>query len=171
MRKLVVSLSILISAISAHAETIWGKADHGATLAEISQLFPEGKAITPQENQRMSNGAKLFYKIGNIDIAGRNFDAAFYFLDDKLTDVRLAYKSQEDSRTCELVTTNVHEALKAKYGAEVKNARSTNLGRSRDASWVSGSTTIGLLMYAYDTPSCSIYIGYGSRLSRVGNNL
>ena len=171
MRNILVCFAMMFAVMAAHAEPMWGKAEYGASAAEIAKLFPEGASVTPTEKQRLDSGAMLRFQIENVEILGKSFAASFYFLDDGLKQVVLRHKSQENAHSCELTAGAVQEALRAKYGPDIKSTRSGGLGVMRDASWTSGKTTISMTMFAYNTPSCSIFINYSSRLAEAGSKL
>lgn len=171
MRNILVFCLIGLASVAAQADALWGKAESGASASDIGRLFPEGVSVTPTEKQRLDSGAMLRYRIENVEILGKTFGASFYFLEDKLTHVGLTHKSQESAYACEQTAGGVQEALRAKYGPDIKNRRIGGPSVSREASWSSGKTTINLLMLAHDIPSCSIYINYSSRLAEAGSKL
>lgn len=170
MRKTLACCALALATSIAQAEPLWGQAEHGASTAEISKLFPEGASVTPTERQRFDNGAMLRYELKNVEILDKKFNAGFYFLKDSLTHVSLGWKSEDPIYSCELTTQKVQEALRAKYGADLTSTRSGGLGVIRGASWTSGKTTISLTMFAFDD-SCSVSIVYNARLAEAGSKL
>ena len=170
MRKTLACCALALATSIAQAEPLWGQAEHGASTAEISKLFPDGASVTPTENQRFGNGAMLRYELKNVEILDKTFNAGFYFLKDSLTHVSLGWKSEVPNHSCELTSQKVQEALRAKYGADLDSSRSKGLGVIREASWISGKTTISLTMFAIDG-WCSISINYSARLAEAGSKL
>lgn len=171
MRKTMLVACAAMTPLLAQAELLWGKAEYGATVASIGQLYPDAVAVEPNEKERMDSGALLRYRISEIEIIGKPFSVSFYFIGDRLANVNLAHKSTESPHVCELTAVNLQEALRAKYGRDIANTRSGGLGVIRKASWASGKTTVSMSMFAFDTPSCHLYVGYGQRLAEAADKL
>lgn len=171
MRRFIGAMAILAFSNLAHAEVLWGKVESGASVEDVAKLYPNGNRITPNDKQKLKNGASLQYKIDSVDVVNKPFDAAFYFLDGKLYQVSLTYESKESTNVCELTSDGVQEALVSKYGKEIKAARSGGLGVSKNASWISGKNTISLAMFSFGGPDCTIFVTYSPRLAEGSANL
>lgn len=171
MKNLAIAWFLLTIACVAQAGLLWGKSEYGASQAEIEKLYPEGIKFEPTEKHRASDGAMLRYKIESTEIVNLAFSVSFYFLDDKLTGVYLSHSSADPVYACEAGADRLQEALRAKYGPELISKKDRGLGVSRSASWLSGKTTIGMSMYAYTTPSCSLLLSYTERLSKDADKL
>lgn len=171
MRTLIGAIAILAFSNLAHAEVLWGKVESGASVDDVAKSYPNGNRITPNDKQQLKNGASLQYKVESVDVVNKPFDAAFYFLEGKLYQVSLTYRSKESTHVCELTSDSVQEALASKYGKEIKAERSGGLGVSKSASWISGKNTISLDMFSFGNPDCTIFVTYSPRLAEGSANL
>lgn len=171
MRAFIVAASIAALSAEVQADVLWGKAESGASLEDISAIYPDGIRINPTDKQKNNSGASLQYMIKNIDIVKKNFEVGFYFLDGKLSSVGLKHDSKDQTYVCEGTFDGIYEALVSKYGREIKKSRNGGLGVSKNASWSIGRTTISLNMFSFGNPDCAIFLNYSSRLSQESENL
>lgn len=159
-----------IFAAGLHAEPLWGKAEAGASLSAIANIYPDGITVDHDQKNRVKSGAILRYQLEGVQIADEKFNSAFFFLEDKLDQVTLSLKTEGQSQfDCDHTTNAVIEGLKSKYGDPLKRETSES---SRNFSWSYGKTTVSLFAQNMAIIKyCSIYIFYNQRIAESANNL
>lgn len=167
MRWLVL-VALAVSPI-AGADTLWGKAVAGASVAEVKAAIPEVTDHEPTPGEKIKSGAKKLLALAPVPVAGKDFTAAFYFGDDKLEQVSLSFqKPGIDPSDCQHTGDSVVEALRAKYGKELTRSVSS---QSTSMSWSSGKTSISMFALVTGSLLCTIHVGYNNRISASAGNL
>lgn len=158
---------ILIFALSfigtkAHAQSLWKNSNYGMTKQQVQSAFPE--AVTPEKASVLYGGETALLTIKEIEMAGRMFNALFYFKDSKLTQVSLNLQDSNDAKS---IARALYNALKAKYGPELGVETSTT---SRTVTWLSGKTNI-ILNYSNHFGYISLGLHYQMRISALSDKL
>lgn len=169
MRKVLLAI-LLVASSSSQAEVLWGKAQSGSSVDELKSLYPNGSVVAPDDRQTLRSGAKLGFRIDNVDINGHSFRADFYLKDNSLQQVTLKGELSGEAGLCDAAYSSIHSQLSGKYGAAV------SVNGSRPSRGISQSTFskdgIVISTYALGAPSgCSIMIFYKGNSSGSAANL
>lgn len=167
MRWLVL-LALAVSPIAV-ADTLWGKAVAGASVAEVKAAIPEATDHEPTPDQKIKSGAKKLLTLTPVPVAGKDFTAEFFFGNDNLEQVSLSFqKPGIDPDDCHHTSNSVVEALRAKYGKELTRDVSS---RSASMSWSSGKTSISLFTLVSGSLLCTVHVSYNNRIGASASNL
>lgn len=138
MKAASVLIALGLAVGSASAQQLWQQSRVGMSVAEVIAAFP-GAALaqSPTPNR---DGSIDLVALPGVDIASCPFRASFVFQAEKLNAVRVGCHTPSPIET-ERVSKAVMEALRAKYGAEISQERST-IGTTH--AWFSAGVKIQL---------------------------
>ena len=152
---------------SAQAQELWRSAVYGMTPAQIQSAFPE--AALASKPAPLRDGANNLLSLRNVQIVGRLFEADFYFLEDRLVQVKLVAEISGVVNDSLLVFEDIARALRDKYGPELnKEMKRDGLGATASADWITKEITISTYASVFSS-SGKIYITYKSRKASSGN--
>ena len=152
---------------SAQAQELWRSAVYGMTPAQIQSAFPEAAPIS--KTAPLRDGANNLLSLRNVQIVGRLFEADFYFLEDRLVQVKLVAEISGVVNDSLLVFEDIARALRDKYGPELnKEMKRDGLGATASADWITKEITISTYASVFSS-SGKIYITYKSRKASSGN--
>lgn len=170
MKELLSGLLLVVS-MGVHADVLWDKAELGESSASLKSKYSDARAVQNPGNGRQPDGSTPLYEIDPVKIIGKEYSVSFYFLEDKLTKVWLSNKSSESKVACDAIFGGLAEALRSKYGRELKYNPSGRLGLISDASWMSGKTDILLQSISIGSESCRTIVVYSGRLALESEKL
>jgi hypothetical protein len=116
-------------------------------------------------------GAVELLHLRNVEIANEKFTASFYFTSEKLTQVTLSLAKRRAFGQVLIVFKSLTEALRAKYGREISNDILRGPGNRATATWMSGSTNIGLYAVGIAEHDALLNINYQVRVARDAEKL
>lgn len=152
---------------SAQAQELWRSAVDGMTPAQIQRAFPE--AAPPSKPSPLRDGSNNLLSLNNVQIVGKPFVADFYFLEDRLVQVKLVAEVSGVVNDSLLVFEDTARALRDKYGPELnKEMKRDVLGATASADWMTKEITISAYASVFSS-SGKIYITYKSRKTSSGN--
>lgn len=171
LRQIAAALAFAAFSPLASAQALWQAYTTGMTVDEVRRVAPEAELL-PDDPRRVlpTNGAMQKLRLPGIGIVGKQFEADFYFVDDKLTDVHLVHRSKENIAAGRSVFNDLMTALRSKYGSELDRKSSTNIGWMGDATWASGGTTINLIGILYES-GAFVQVGYSGRIAKDASKL
>lgn len=170
LRRLAAAIAIAAFTQLASAQVLWQNFTAGMTLDEVRRASPNAELLPDDPGRKLQGGGMQKLRLPGIEIVGKQFEADFYFANDRLTNVHLVHRSGENVSTGRAIFNDLVTALRSKYGNELQRSGNANLGWSGDATWAAGGTTINLLAYLYDK-SNFIQIGYSARLATEAGKL
>lgn len=134
MKKSLLGIALVLVALTASAQALWGGAPIGASPAEVSRLLPEVKD-TSAERRAQDEGILL--EIPRHELAGQDFLVSFYFEDSQLQRVVLSANPGSTERA-RAVTQELGASLRARYGLDVgtRSRRSEAREGSVDRMWL-----------------------------------
>lgn len=163
-------LLVLLSP-GAFAQVLWQEYAAGMSAAQVEAIAKSAVAVD-DPRAVLPSGARTKLKIPSMEIAGLNFEVNFMFMGDKLSDVQLFHRADQDSSVGRASYTQLLSALRAKYGQELVRDGSDSpiFGWNGSNTWSSGGTTIRLLGYIRPS-STTVIIGYSVRLAKDAEKL
>jgi len=140
------------------------------TVAEVQSAVPE--AVRPAKPDTLGNGARGILEVPNVEITARTFTATFFFLDQRLTQVTLGMDAPGSFNIGKMHFESLLDALRVKYGKE-QSLSNENLGglKTREATWLSGKTNVGLLLLAVGDAESTLNINYQVSLAKEAEKL
>lgn len=162
-------LAALLFGSLAQAQTLWRDTNYGMSIDQVRAAIPEvADAVKPGE---LAGGAKGLLTIPKVQIAGADYQARFFFLNDKLVQVMLSLdnpgKFDSSLRTFE----TLEELLRVKYGREIKREVKRGVVNQASATWMAGGTNISVLTYSFDNDNASLNINYQVRVAKEADKL
>jgi hypothetical protein len=129
--------ALLVASSPSGAQTLWGGTQVGMSVDQVKSVVKE--AVVPQ---KPSNRFELL-RVDNLELAGKQFEARFYFPEGQLRAVSLARSSPEEFHLLMVTFDNLSQSLTAKYGKEIDRRIERNeIFESAEATWLSGQTKI-----------------------------
>lgn len=121
--------------VSAPTESpnLWTTLVRGMTVEEVQKVVKQAK---PGDNDSLKNGARALLQTSRIAAGGQEFEARFFFLNDRFHRVNFSGPMNVENglnlKTFEKLT----ETFQSRYGAPVeRKVRHQNAGLSASASW------------------------------------
>lgn len=134
---------LITSALSVQAQTLWQGTTFGMSVNDVLRVTPAARKVEPGKQDSLHDGARELLRLEGVEIVSQTFRVAFYFKEQKLSQVMLSPVPRLDSwHATSLLVDRLAEALRAKYGAELQGGESSS--RSRSLTWMSGRTNISV---------------------------
>ena len=153
LTKLVLALSfacVIASATTAMAQTLWGNAVHGMSVAAALEAIEGSRPVSPDTTSTLGSGALERLSVPGLRVAGHDLTARLFFLDDELETVWLdAAVGRGDIATLDRIYESLLTGLRARYGAETSSARATGMFPTRRTTWIVDDVSI-VLFHGYD---------------------
>jgi hypothetical protein len=164
------ALLILFSP-GAFAQVLWQEYAAGMSAAQVQALAKDAVAVDDPKAV-LPSGAQTKLKIPSMEVAGLAFEVNFMFMGDKLSDVQLFHRADQNSSAGRASYSQLLSALRAKYGHELirDGSESPIFGWNGSNTWSAGGTTIRLLGFIGPS-STTVVIGYSARLAKDAEKL
>lgn len=126
---------------------LWGKAFHGATEAQIKEIYPE--SISSAEDSKDDFSGKL--KFNNYEIDGDKFEVIFFF-DKQGGLAQVGLTPANESKLTETKFTSFKDGLLVKYGKALEeNKPKSSFIKEYQGKWVTDEKVIVQVNYnVYD---------------------
>lgn len=138
---LVVALACPIGSVQAQA--LWRDSAVGMGVEQVRERFPD--AVVPDAPDVLYSGAKERLRIPELELAGHRFEASFFFLGGRLTQVMLGLLDAANGDVARQAFDAVAQTLRKEYGDELTTESTTGLVTKSRSTWRSGPTHIVLL--------------------------
>lgn len=168
--KIALGLLLAAASVPAHSGPIWGKAEAGATLDQIKNLYPYGEEVVPDDQFNIGTGAVLRFKIGGVSVLGDKYDANFYFQNGSLEQVNLVQKRDTPDADCDSRYGSLITALSGKYGSPVNVKGRIPSAQLAQSTFSSGENIVSTFAQAIND-KCSINIFYKTKKTGSSVNL
>jgi hypothetical protein len=171
---LITRMMILIAVLSlpapGWAQELWGGTTIGMSVAQVKAKVPN--TVAPQKPSSISGGAVELLRAEGIEIVGEPFIAKFYFHNQRLSQVTLAYARKGASFDSVIaIYQQLVPALRAKYGKEISNEASRGAMNSASTEWVSKRTNINLFALGIGSNPALLNVNYQVRLAKEADKL
>jgi hypothetical protein len=172
MKKFIVGLALLLSALVCSAQTLWGGTATGMSPNDVRQVQPSA-APPGADGNRIASGALELLRIPVVEIEDAKFTVQFYFLNNKLTQVMLSLHKPATLREVRSVFDRLDTLLRAKYGTEIKSDKKESASaKFYDKTWISGRTNILLTAISIGDGNDSILnVVYQTRIAEEASKL
>ena len=155
---------------NASAQTLWQKASFGMTVAQVTFAFP--KATSVRDGDALNTGAKELLRESGVVLGGSEFEAQFFFNNQKLEQVTL--KATEPRQFELMISTfeQMRTLLRARYGRELSSSiKSEPLLSKAEADWVVGKTNVSLFLLGIGQNPAVLNINYQVRMAKDAERL
>lgn len=151
-----------------YAQELWRGTIYGMSAEEVLRKVPEAKFKSG--GSFIDNGAQEILRMGNIEIVGEIFYAAFYFLNNRLDQVSLVLDKKQPINLALIIFDTLTDVLRSKYGKEL-SLKIEKDSSSAYAKWKSGKTNINLYVIGVGNNPASLSINYQVRLVKEADKL
>lgn len=129
----------------------WDELKPGMSVDEVKQKFP---GLKPGNEGKLVTGARELLHGSQVSLGGVTFEAGFFFIGGKFTQVNLLTDAADKNETNLKVFEKLFNEFRAKYGPETKRVvKHDAYMLSADATWESekGKVWVGVLPLTADT--------------------
>ena len=129
----------------------WDGLKPGMTVDEVKQKFPN---LKPGNEGKLVTGAKELLHDPQVSLEGVTFEAGFFFIGGKFTQVNLLTATADKNETNLKVFEKLFNQFRVKYGPETKRVvKHDAYMLSADATWESekGKVWVGVMPLTADT--------------------
>lgn len=174
MNKLAVAtlfMAVMVAGAPAGAQELWQGTKIGMSPEQVLAVVP--KAAPPESKpSTLNSGAIEKLRIPRVEISGTPFVARFYFDATGLVQVRLAANEFGDNVSMAGVAFDTLLApLQAKYGPTTPSRRKSGFLELRQAEWVSGRTSVKMIMMAVGNKDPILDITYDVSVAAEADKL
>lgn len=137
--KRLIPILLLLTTLSASAQSLWQESKYGMTLAQVQTKFPD--ASPPADPETIYGGAAELLRITDVEMVGHKFIASFFFKDERLVQVMLILE-EKNGTAAKQVFDSLSEEFKARYGAEVLKEKKSGTMTAYRSKWMHEETSI-----------------------------
>lgn len=165
-----VIFSILITAPTLCAQTLWHGTAYGMSVDDVEKVVP--KAAPPPANPgHLGDGSEELLCLEGIELVNEKFTAKFFFKAKKLTQVTLSLQEGHTFDEALRVFNRLTEALRTKYGPELSRETHRGMLNTAEAEWVSGRTNVNLTAMSVGGNDAILNVNYQVRLAKEADKL
>jgi hypothetical protein len=162
--------SILITAPTLYAQTLWHDTAYGMSVDDVKKVVP--KAAPPATNpEHLADGSEELLRLEGIELVNQEFRASFFFKAKRLTQVTLSLQKDHTFDDALRVFNTLTEALRTKYGPEISRQTHRGMLNTAQAEWVSGRTNVNLIALSVGENDANLNVNYQVRLAKEADKL
>ncbi len=145
------SATKVIATRTADSSFSWDELKAGMSIEEVRQRFPNTK---PGNEGRLASGAKEMLHASQVSLEGMPFEASFFFIGGKFTQVNLLAAAADKNETNRKAFEKLTNGFRARYGPETKRTvKHDDYMLLADTTWMSekGKIWVGVFPLTADT--------------------
>lgn len=162
-------LFVLFFATPATAQELWNKAEYGMTVKQVMHAVPGSKPV--KDGGTLKDGAVELLRLTGIEISQQQFDAEFFFKNDRLVQVTLSCTNPKKFILMTSVFDSILTTLRSKYGTELNSSSQQGIANIQDATFVSGGKNITLVIIGIGDNPVILSIVYQVRIAKEAEKL